>query len=299
MLKRLRVPMMAGLAGAAIGAAATEVLRQNNGVLVRVKAADPLPQTYSPQLETTQRITEVMRLGFPGTDNIRYLSDYVLSYDKRNRTANWVMEHLTKENLRSIEEVSRTKCEFHEDQAIHPYFRSGVADYARSGFDRGHLAAAGNHRRTQKDMNDTFFYSNMAPQVGKGFNRDSWERLESHVRQLTRKYTSVYVCTGPLYLPRCEADGKLYVHYQVIGANHVAVPTHFFKVVVGETDNGEMDMEAYVMPNEVIDDTTPLEAFMVPLDTIERASGLLIFNRIGSLRTMNGKAAPKLLRPRM
>lgn len=48
---------------------------------------------------------------------------------------------------------------------IHPYFRSGVADYARSGFDRGHLAAAGNHRRTQKDMNDTFFYSNMAPQV--------------------------------------------------------------------------------------------------------------------------------------
>lgn len=59
MLKRLRVPMMAGLAGAAIGAAATEVLRQNNGVLVRVKAADPLPQTYSPQLETTQRITYV------------------------------------------------------------------------------------------------------------------------------------------------------------------------------------------------------------------------------------------------
>lgn len=38
------------------------------------------------------------------------------------------------------------------------------------------------------------------------------------------------------------------------------------QVVVGETDNGEMDMEAYVMPNEVIDDTTPLEAFMVTLN---------------------------------
>lgn len=29
---------------------------------------------------------------------------------------------------------------------------------------------------------------------------------------------------------RQEADGKLYVRYQVIGRNHVAVPTHFFKV---------------------------------------------------------------------
>lgn len=29
---------------------------------------------------------------------------------------------------------------------------------------------------------------------------------------------------------RQEADGKLYVRYQVLGRNHVAVPTHFFKV---------------------------------------------------------------------
>ena len=27
--------------------------------------------------------------------------------------------------------------------------------------------------------NETFFLSNMAPQVGKGFNRDKWEHLES------------------------------------------------------------------------------------------------------------------------
>lgn len=29
---------------------------------------------------------------------------------------------------------------------------------------------------------------------------------------------------------RLENDGKLYVKYQVLGKNHVAVPTHFFKV---------------------------------------------------------------------
>ncbi len=51
--------------------------------------------------------------------------------------------------------------------------------------------------------------------MGKGFNRDSWARLEGYVRTLTDKYTNVYVCTGPLFLPQKEADGKMYIKYQV------------------------------------------------------------------------------------
>lgn len=103
----------------------------------------------------------------------------------------------------------------------------------------------------------------MAPQVGSGFNRDSWNRLEKYVRKLTKKYANVYVCTGPLYLPKKEADGKTYVKYQVIGANSVAVPTHFYKVVVGETTDGRYELESYVMPNQKIDDETPLNLFQV------------------------------------
>lgn len=104
----------------------------------------------------------------------------------------------------------------------------------------------------------------MAPQVGVGFNRDSWNRLEKHVRKLTKQYPNVYVCTGPLYLPKKENDGKSYVKYQVIGQNSVAVPTHFYKIVVGETPNGALEMESYVMPNQAIDDNTPLAVFQVP-----------------------------------
>lgn len=103
----------------------------------------------------------------------------------------------------------------------------------------------------------------MAPQVGVGFNRDSWNRLESHVRKLVRKHKNVYVCTGPLYLPRKEADGKTYVKYEVIGTSSVAVPTHFYKIVVCETGDNQLDMESYVMPNQKIDNETPLKAFQV------------------------------------
>lgn len=51
-------------------------------------------------------------------------------------------------------------------------------------------------------MDQTFYLSNMAPQVGVGFNRHSWNRLEKYVRKLTNVYKDVYVCTGPLYIPK-------------------------------------------------------------------------------------------------
>ena len=115
-------------------------------------------------------------------------------------------------------------------------------------------------------MDDTFYLTNMSPQVGAGFNRNYWSRLEQFVRQLTTVYADVYVLTGPLWLPKRERDGKHYVQcvfrpparhhiprvlahvppcpcppssYEVIGdPPNVAVPTHFFKVILVENPGG-------------------------------------------------------------
>ncbi|XP_014482760.1 PREDICTED: endonuclease G, mitochondrial isoform X1 [Dinoponera quadriceps] len=262
-----------------------------------VTAATPLtpvenkPEMGSKISSTAARISQIMKFGFPGLDHVRSYEDFVLSYDRRNKVAHWVFEHLTKDRLQYKDSVDRSKCEFKPDQSIHPFFRSENTDYKGSGYDRGHLAAAGNHKVEQKHMEQTFFLSNMAPQVGVGFNRDSWNRLEKYVRKLTNIYKDVYVCTGPLYLPKKEADGKKYVRYEVIGVNNVAVPTHFYKVIVGETKEGKLEMEAFVMPNMPVNDNTPLTNFQVPPETIERAAGLLFFDKISrdKLSKVNGK----------
>jgi len=146
------------------------------------------------------------------------------------------------------------------------------------------MAPAGNHRGDQAMCDQTFYLSNMAPQVGRGFNRDKWEHLERYVRKLTKQFRNVYVCTGPLYLPHMETDGKMYVTYQVIGQSNVSVPTHFFKVVVGETEDRMLEMEAFVLPNKEIEDSTPIHQFLVPPDSIERAAGLLFFDRVSRSR---------------
>ena len=153
-------------------------------------------------IASVSRSTEIMRHGYPTLDNLRVFDNYVLSYDRRNRVANWVFEHLTHEKLKRVEDVDRGKSEFKEDPVIHEYFRSTNQDYKASGYDRGHLAAAANHRSHQKYMDQTFYLSNIAPQVGKGFNRDKWNELELEVRNLVKQYDNVWVCTGPLYLPR-------------------------------------------------------------------------------------------------
>nr|AVA09693.1 putative effector protein [Heterodera avenae] len=239
------------------------------------------------------RASEIMRFGYPGFDNLRTYEDFVVSYDRRNRTAHWVMEHLSPERMAYNAEVDRSKSVFKEDETIHPYFRSKNEDYRRSGYDRGHLAAAANHRTTQLAMDQTFLLTNMSPQVGKGFNRDKWNDLERHVREVARKGSiNTYVCTGPLYLPKMEADGALYIKYKVIGSSRVAVPTHFFKAVLFERTKDNFELEVYLMPNDSIPDEKPISDFLVNLDTVEIAAGLLIFDRLSKplLKKVNGKS---------
>lgn len=69
------------------------------------------------------RVSQIMKFGFPGMDNVRSYSDYVLSYDRRNKIAHWVFEHLTPESVQKNVQVDRSKCDFKPDESIHPYFR--------------------------------------------------------------------------------------------------------------------------------------------------------------------------------
>lgn len=219
----------------------------------------------------------ITRFGLPGLSQLKTRQSHVLSYDSRLRGPVWVLEQLNGERLQGG--ANRQDSDFIEDDSVHPYHRAFNSDYRGSGFDRGHLAAAANHKWSQKAMDETFILSNVYPQ-NPNLNQNAWNKLEKSCRGLTRSNRNVYVCTGPLFLPKREADGKTYVKYQVIGANHVAVPTHFFKVVVLEKYNGEIELRPYVMPNCPVDDQIPLDRFLVPIESIERAAGLLFVPNI-------------------
>jgi endonuclease G len=85
----------------------------------------------------------------------------------------------------------------------------------------------------------------------------------------------------------------MYVTYHVIGKNNVAVPTHFFKVALIERLDGNYELESYVLPNRPIEDQVQLKSFQVPMESIERAAGFLIFEKLNAtvgskLKSING-----------
>ena len=57
----------------------------------------------------------------------------------------------------------------------------------------------------------------------------------------------------------------------------MAVPTHYFKVVLADAGDGTASLGAFVMPNAEIQSATPLTAFVVPVDALERVSGTRFF----------------------
>lgn len=133
------------------------------------------------------------------------------------RTPLWSAEHLTADNIASAQTLSRENS-FHAEQELPPGQRAELADYARSGFDRGHMAPNGDmpDRRTQ---HDSFTLANMVPQDGDN-NRHVWAGIEGAVRKLAQQEGDLYVITGPAFI-----GGNL----QKIG--NVLVPSHLYKVV--------------------------------------------------------------------
>ena len=235
----------------------------------------PSASSYNPNAPVDP--SGLFEYGFPGpVADLASRQAFISSYDRRTRNPHWVAEHITPASL-AIRDGDRKHSTFLEDDSIPDKFRAKLKDYFRSGFDRGHQVPAADCKWNQKAMDETFYLSNMCPQVGEGFNRDYWAHFEDFCRRLTTKYPSVRVVTGPLYLPKRDADGKWYVKYEMIGnPPNVAVPTHFYKVIFAEDGRagGNVALGAFVLPNAPIPNEKPLGDFEVPLEAVERASGL-------------------------
>jgi endonuclease G, mitochondrial len=284
--------------GAATGAAATAAILTSSrkqtpsspsitttttSILTPTAPAAPVPvpaPISKPEYKLQSPVSPegLFQYGFPGpVADLRPATSLISSYDRRTRNPSWVAEHITPASL-ALHNADRKHSVFVEDASIPPKFRAKLSDYFRSGYDRGHQVPAADAKWSQQAMDDTFALSNMCPQVGDGFNRDYWAHFEDFCRRLTVKYPSVRIVTGPLYLPKKDpVDAKWRVSYEVIGnPPNVAVPTHFYKVLYAEDGRvgGNVALAAFVLPNAHIDNSKPLTDFEVPVEAVERASGL-------------------------
>jgi len=185
---------------------------------------------------------------------------YTLSYNEEAEQPSYVAYELTREEVYGA--LDRV-----DDFRADPLVTTGSAtldDYKNSGYDRGHMAPAADFKWSKEAMSDTFYLSNMSPQVG-ALNRGRWADLEAVVRQMAVDNEKIYIATGPVL-----TDGP----FKTIGKNKVAVPNQYYKVILDYTDP-DIKAIGFVMPNKDINDS--IENYIVTVDEVEALTGLDFF----------------------
>lgn len=187
---------------------------------------------------------------------------YSLIYNEPYEQASWVAYELTKEETSNT--FSRT-----DKFMVDPLVKTGTAndaDYAGSGYDRGHLAPAADMGWSEVTEAESFYYSNMSPQEP-GFNRGIWKKLEELVRSWAVENNSIYIATGPILTTGLPS----------IGPDKVSVPKYFYKVILDYT---EPDIKAigFLIPNS--SQSASLQSFVVSIDSIESFSGIDFYPKL-------------------
>lgn len=189
---------------------------------------------------------------------------YTTSYNKTNRTPNWVAWHLTQAH--TYGKVQRQAEMFQEDSTV-PAPRATLSDYYNSRYDRGHMCPAGDNKWDAEAMKQTFLLTNICPQ-NHGLNKYEWNDVEMLCRSWARKYEAVDVVCGPIY--------KKGIAPKYIGKNKVRVPDAFFKVVLCR--KGKPKAIGFIFPNGT--QKTKVGDAICTVDEVERQTGIDFFHAL-------------------
>lgn len=181
---------------------------------------------------------------------------YTVMHSGVSRTPLWSAEHLTARSVNAARQLKRVN-RFHAEPGLPASERAELADYVRSGFDRGHMSPSGD-MPTETAQQESFSLANMIPQNPNN-NQHLWEGIEEATRALAEQDSDVFVVTGPLF----EGADLQRLNERVL------VPSSVFKAVY---DPGRNAAAAYVTPN-----APGMRYDVVSIAAIEARSGINLF----------------------
>jgi endonuclease G len=168
-----------------------------------------------------------------------------------------VFEHLTPAAMSG---PATRKDDFRPDPQVTPNCSAALADYATVGktHDRGHMSPAKNNTINPEIMSESFFLSNMVPQVANN-NRGIWKQLEMQERQwATAPGTDFYIISGGIYDAGHAKTG-----------NGLGIPTRLYKIIIEKNSKRVM---AYLMPNQALP-VADLPKYQTTVQAVEQATG--------------------------
>ncbi len=201
-------------------------------------------------------------------DEIIKHKNYTLRYEEDYEVPAWVAHKLRGEYTKGV--ANRAGNQFIPDRKVKNN-SALTGDYSNSGYDRGHLVPAGDFKCCQELMDETFFMSNIAPQVP-DFNRGIWENIESRMRGWAVRDEELFIVTGPVLRKDLPTIGRY---------NNVAVPEFFYKIALFYQPNSGKKPRAiaFLLPNEALFGKR-MNNYVVSVDEVEKATGLDFFAKL-------------------
>lgn len=202
-------------------------------------------------------------------------SAMALSYSEKHEQANWVAHVITPDIINGkgartndfrIDPKIKSGTAIEEDYFLKTEKENGEYEYDGFGYDRGHLAPSADFRWSKKALSESYFYSNMSPQLA-DFNREIWADLENALRAYIYRNpkSKLYVTTGGILkddLPAIERS-----------VNKVSIPEYFYKVVIDRTNQRGI---AFLLPHKKSDNL--LETFALSINELEERTGFDFYN---------------------
>ncbi len=185
---------------------------------------------------------------------------YTVQYDADFKTPQWVAWSLTAEQAQGT--VPREK-DFYPDPDVKGA-KAYTKDYSNSGYDRGHMAPAGDMKWSASAMKESFYLSNVCPQ-NRNLNRGDWKELEELERDWALSHGVVNIAAGPIYYTSTPTR---------IGNNKVAVPDAFFKVILVDYPDAPKAY-GFIFKNEA--GSRPLTSYQRSVNEVEEATGMDFF----------------------
>lgn len=197
--------------------------------------------------------------------------NYILSYIEKYECAEWVCYELTYSETEN--NVDRKSGNYLNDESI----KTGSAihnDYTKSGYDRGHLAPAGDMNFSLDAMWESFYMSNISPQTPE-LNRKTWKYLEDDIRYyVMRNKSKLCIITGNIFVGDIKYIGI---------NNRVAVPTYLYKIIYDDVNDNIM---AFIMPNINNPDLKYFN-YITAVDDIEKLTGINFFPKMKQKQERN------------
>lgn len=196
--------------------------------------------------------------------------NYSFSWDYDNLVAPWVAYPLNKGLIGSGSRKDEWALDPLLPEAKQPVLYKAFA----GGYDRGHQIPSAD-RLTDNANVQTFYGTNMTPQIGKNFNQSIWANLETIVRSWANQSDTLYVVTG------CVTEGSTKYATDNKGKK-ITVPTAYYKALLRRSSGNTIGKSGYVacaiwLDHKSYSSQAITSSYSMSIDQLEAKLGIDLF----------------------